>query len=151
DVLLYRHYDAGAGITHAIASNNNLAETVGFGPTTDLIKSFICVDGKAWQNSAEADADDFTLTNMIQTRDSRLEATFYEKPHNRDRPSYLYITKVIARDVADSVAAGNNPPAAYAGDKNETDYPVLRYADVLSNWMDAKAELVNAGQADLDK
>lgn len=151
DVLLYRHYDAGAGITHAIASNNNLAETVGFGPSTDLIKSFICVDGEAWQNSGEANADDFTLANMIQTRDSRLEATFYEKPHNRNRASYWYINKFIPRDVAATVAAGNNPPAAYAGDKNETDYPVLRYAEVLLNWVEAKAELGNAVQADIDR
>ena len=151
DVLLYRHYDAGAGITHAVASNNNLAETVAFGPTTDLIKSFICVDGKAWQNSAEEDADDFTLATMIKTRDSRLEATFYEKPYNRNRSSYWYINKFIPRSVAASVAAGNNPPAAFAGDKNETDYPVLRYAEVLLNWIEAKAELGTADQSDIAK
>ncbi len=151
DVLLYRHYDAGSGITHAIASNNNLAETVGFGPTTDLIKSFICVDGKAWQNSGEADADDFTLANMIQTRDSRLEATFYEKPQNRNRASYWYINKFLPRDVATAVAGGSNPPAQFSGDKNETDYPVLRYAEVLLNWMEAKAELGTADQSDIAK
>jgi hypothetical protein len=149
DVLLYRHYDAGAGITHAIASNNNLAESVAFGPTTDLIKSFICVDGKAWQNSAEANANSFTLANMIKTRDSRLEASFYEKPHIRNRSSYWYINKFIPRSVVDSVAAGKNPPSQYAGDKNETDYPVLRYAEVLLNWIEAKAELGNADQSDI--
>ena len=151
DVLLYRHYDAGANITHAVASNNNLSETVGFGPTTDLIKSFICVDGEAWQNSGEADADDFTLAQMIKTRDSRLEASFYEKPNPRNRASYWYINKFIPRAVAAAVAAGANPPAEFAGDKNETDYPVMRYAEVLLNWIEAKAELGNANQGDIDK
>ncbi len=151
DVVFYRHYDAAAGLTHAVASNNNLAETVGFGPTTDLIKSFLCVDGKAWQNSAEVDASDFTLSNMIKTRDSRLEATFYEKPNNRNRASYWYINKFLPRSVANSVAAGNNPPPEFAGDKNETDYPVFRYAEALLNWIEAKAELGNVSQADIDR
>lgn len=151
DVLLYRHYDAAAGITHAVASNNNLSETVGFGPTTDLIKSFLCVDGQVWQNSGEANATDFTLSNMIKTRDSRLEATFYEKPHVRNRASYWYINKFLPRSVAASVAAGNNPPADFAGDKNDTDYPELRYAEILLNWIEAKAELGNVSQTDIDR
>ncbi len=151
DVLLYRHYDAASKITHAVASNNNLSETVAFGPSTDLIKSFVCVDGKVWQNSDEDDADDFTLSNMIKTRDSRLEASFYEKPYNKNRASYWYINKFIPRSVVNTVAAGFNPPAEYAGDKNETDYPVFRYAEALLNWIEAKAELNNVTQDDIDK
>ncbi|MEO6948511.1 MAG: RagB/SusD family nutrient uptake outer membrane protein [Ginsengibacter sp.] len=151
DVVLYRHYDAGAGIKHAVASNNNLSESVAFGPTTDLIKSFICVDGKAWQNSAEADATDFTLSNMIKTRDSRLEASFYEKPINKNRASYWYINKFLPRNIADDVASGKNPPAEFSGANNETDYPVFRYAEALLNWIEAKAELGNVSQGDIDR
>ena len=35
----------------------------------------------------------------------------------------------------------------FTGDKNETDAPVLRYAEVLLNWIEAKAELANLGGA----
>ena len=151
DVILYRHYDAGSGIKHAIASNNNLSETVGFGPTTDLIKSFLCVDGQAWQNSSVEEATDFTLSNMIKTRDSRLEASFYEKPINKNRASYWYINKFLPRSVADEVASGKNPPADFAGANNETDYPVFRYAEALLNWVEAKAELGIVSQGDIDR
>ena len=151
DVVLYRHYDAAAGITHAVASNNNLAETVGFGPSTDLIKSFLCVDGKVWQNSNSGDASDFSLSTMIQTRDSRLEASFYEKPYNKNRASYWYINKFIPRAIASEVAVTGNPPAAFKGDKNETDYPVFRYSEALLNWIEAKSELGNVSQADIDR
>lgn len=146
DVIFYRHYDAAANILHSVATYNNLSESVAFGPTTDLIKSFIAVDGKAWQNSTEPNASDFSLANMIKTRDPRLEATFYDKPTNKNRASYWYINKFLPRSVASSVEAGNAPPVEYTSNKNETDYPVFRYAEALLNWIEAKAELGTADQ-----
>lgn len=145
DVVLYRHYDAATGITHSVASYNNLSESLAFGPSTDLIKSFICVDGKPWQHSAETDAGDFSLSKMITTRDSRLEASFYEKPTPKNRASFWYTVKFIPRSVITSVAAGNAPPNEFTSSKNETDYPVLRYAEVLLNWIEAKEELATIG------
>ena len=151
DAVLYRAYDPAVNILHAVASNNNLSESVAFGPTTDLIKSFIAVDGNAWQNSTVADASDFTLANMIKTRDSRLEATFYDKPTNKNRASYWYINKFLPRAVAAAVEAGQTPPAEFTSSKNETDYPVFRYAEALLNWVEARAELGTVTQSDIDR
>jgi len=151
DVIFYRHYDPAVNILHAVASNNNLSESIAFGPSTDLIKSFICVDGNAWQNSTVTNATDFTLSRMIQTRDSRLEATFYDKPTNKNRASYWYINKFLPRSVAAAVEAGNPVPANFSGAKNETDYPVFRYAEALLNWIEAKAELGAVSQDDINK
>lgn len=156
DVILYRHYDASAGITHAIASNNNLTESVAFGPSTDLIKSFICSDGQVWQNSTKPDADDFTLSNVIATRDPRFEATFYDKPITRNRASYWYINKFLPRSAAKMFDAEGRVPEEFTSTKNVTDYPVFRYAEALLNWIEAKAELATLGsgtvtQNDIDK
>ena len=151
DVIFYRHYDPAVNILHAVATNNNLSESIAFGPTTDLIKSFIAVDGNAWQNSTEPNADDFTLANMIKTRDPRFEATFYDKPTNKNRASYWYINKFLPRSVAAAVEAGQAPPAEFTSSKNEIDYPVFRYAEALLNWVEAKAELGTATQVDIDK
>lgn len=156
DVILYRHYDAAVAVTHSIATLNNLNESVAFGGNTDLIKSFICTDGSVWQNSSLDNADDFTLSNVIKTRDSRFEATFYDKPYPRNRGSYLYINKFIPRDVIKIVEAGNPPPTEYTSTNNQTDYPEFRYAEVLLNWIEAKAELATIGgaivsQGDIDK
>ena len=147
DCILYRHYDAAVGITHHIATINNLSETVNFGPTADLIKSFICNDGNVWQNSELEDADNFELNNMIKTRDPRLEATFYDKPAPRNKGSFWYINKFLPRSVAKSVEAGNAPPVEFTSTNNRTDYPVMRYAEVLLNWIEAKAELATLGGA----
>ncbi|MBY5959423.1 RagB/SusD family nutrient uptake outer membrane protein [Membranicola marinus] len=156
EVVFYRHYDPAVNVLHAIASYNNLSESVAFGPTTDLIKSFICVDGQAWQNSTLSNAEDFTLDSMLQTRDPRLEATFYDHPSIQNRASYWYINKFLPRSVAKSVEAGNAPPPEFTSNKNEIDYPVFRYSEALLNWIEAKAELETLGagsvtQGDIDQ
>jgi len=157
DCILYRNYDAAVGVTHSIASNVNLEASVNLGPTSDLLKSYICTDGAVWQNSSLTNTDDFKIGNLIRTRDSRLEATFYSKPEPLGRSSLLYVTKFLPREVENIKRVQNLPmPPAFTSDRNETDFPVLRYAEVLLNWIEAKAELATLGggavtQEDIDR
>jgi hypothetical protein len=156
ECILYRKYDAAAGVTHAIASYGNLAESTLNGPTSDLLKSYILTNGRVWQNPGTLNAS-FKLDNMIATRDSRFEATFYSKPSALNRGSYYYITKFLPRDVEKRTQVDLlGMPPEFTGDKNETDAPVLRYAEVLLNWIEAKVELETMGgaaiiQDDIDK
>lgn len=155
DVLLYRHYDAAVNIKHAIASNSNLTESLLFGPSTDLIKSYIASDGKVWQNSGVVGASNFSISELVRTRDSRFEASFHHQPRRTNRGSLLYITKFLPRDIQKLVEEGNAPPPEYVGANNQTDYPVMRYSEVLLNWIEAKAELAAIGgaavsQSDID-
>ncbi len=155
DVIFYRNYDPSVSITHSVASYNNLSESIAFGPTTDLLKSFICVDGNVWQNSAAPLANNFSLSRMIVSRDSRLEATFYDRPTVKNRASYWYVNKFIPRSVVKTVETTGNVPNEFSSSRNETDYPVFRYAEALLNWVEAKAELSTIGggsitQADID-
>lgn len=145
ECILYRKYDAAAGVTHAIASYGNLAESTTNGPTSDLIKSYILTNGEVWQNASPADAS-FKLENMIETRDSRFEATFYSKPSLLNKGSFYYITKFLPRAVEKRVQVDKlGMPPEFTGDKNQTDAPVLRYAEVLLNWIEAKAEVAELG------
>ncbi|RYF12354.1 MAG: RagB/SusD family nutrient uptake outer membrane protein, partial [Flavobacteriales bacterium] len=156
DCVLYRNYDPAAGVTHAIASYSNLAESTLNGPTSDLLKSYILSNGQVWQNATPANAS-FNLDNMIVTRDSRFEATFYSKPSALNRGSYYYITKYLPREVEKRTQVDLlGMPPEFTGDKNETDAPVLRYAEVLLNWIEAKVELETLGgtaisQNDIDR
>ncbi len=156
DMLLYREYNESINVKHALLSTHNLADNVTYGPSSDLIKSFICVDGSVWQNSSQANADNFVTSELFKTRDSRFEAAFHENPTARNRGSFLYITKFLPRDVEARVAAGGQAGTLYTGANNTTDAPVLRYAEVLLNWIEAKAELATLGgaavsQADIDR
>lgn len=156
DVILYRKYDAAQGVTHSIASSCNMESPTDQGPNLDLVKAFICTDGKDWQTSGLATAKDFSMSNLLKTRDPRFEASFYHKVTAKSRSSYLYVTKFIPRSVLDYIDMGTSPAPEFKGDKNITGYPVLRYAEVLLNWIEAKAEYATLGgpavtQADIDK
>ena len=157
EMILYRNYDAAAGITHAIGSYGNLAESTNNGPTSDLIKSYILSDGTVWETNPLPPNESFLLDSVISTRDSRFEATFYSKPSLLNKGSYYYITKFLPRDVEKTTQVDSlGMPSDFVGDKNETDAPVLRYAEVLLNWIEAKAELATLGggavlQDDIDQ
>lgn len=160
DVILYRKYDPAQGVTHCVASDCNLSSR-SYGPNLDLVKSFLCTDGKDWQTSTLEHADDFTLDNLVKTRDSRFEASFFHKPVKTSKSSYLYPVKFIPRKAFSTITVEGGEisegtvDVQYTSTNNTNGYPVLRYAEVLLSWIEAKAELETLGQgsvtqADID-
>ena len=125
DCILYRKYDATKGITHSIASSCNMFSPTDVGPNLDLIKSFICVDGKDWQTSSVTKANDFTLSNLVKTRDPRFEASFWSDPTPKSKSCYLYVTKFIPRSALNYLKDGTTPTAEFQSNKNITGYPVM--------------------------
>jgi hypothetical protein len=148
DCILYRKYDAEQGVTHCVASYCLPSNSTDLGPNLDLIKAFICNDGKDWNSSTIAAAKDFRLDSLIKTRDPRFEATFYHKTTENAKSCGLYVTKFIPRSALSYLnIEGGTPAPEFQGDKNVTGYPVMRYAEVLLNWIEAKAELATLGEA----
>ena len=154
EVLLYRTYDAALQVTHCIGSYSNGTEVVGVDPNLVLIKSFIVNDGKVWQNSTVADADDFSISNLVKTRDPRFEASFIDKP-NAASATLLYGYKFASRDAITYI--GKTYPAAWGSNTNTSDAPVIRLGEVVLNWIEAKAVLAQyyggaaVTQDDLDR
>ncbi len=149
DCIMYRHYDAAQSVTHSIASYSNVEEGQSTAPNLSLAKAFICNDGKVYQNSALPDADKLDIASMVKTRDPRFEATFWDKPVGNSS-TLLYACKFISRE-----GPYNTTLDKYKSFTNTNDYPVMRYAEVLLSWIEAKAELATLGgaavtQADLD-
>lgn len=157
EMILYKNYDAAVAITHSVASYNNLQESTLKGPSSNLLKAYLCVDGKVSQVSDVENASSFELENLIKTRDSRLEASIYSKPDLLNKGSLYYIVKYFPRDMEKKVKVNNETlPTEFTGNKNETDAPIIRYAEVLLNWIEAKAELASmsgaaVSQAEIDK
>jgi hypothetical protein len=154
EVLLYRAYDAALSITHAIGSYSNGTETVGIDPNLALIKSFIANDGKAWQNSAVPNASSFAIADLVKTRDPRFEASFIDKVLSTST-TLLYGYKFASREAITYI--GRAYPPAWGSSTNTSDAPVMRLAEVVLNWIEAKAVLAQymggpaVIQADLDK
>lgn len=154
EVILYRIYDAALQVTHAVGSYSNGIETVGVDPNLVLMKSFIMNDGNVWQNSSEPGANDFSIANLDKTRDPRFEASFIDKP-NGSSTTLLYGYKFASRDAITYI--GKTPPPNWASNTNTSDAPVIRLAEVVLNWLEAKAVLAESlggaaiSQSDLDK
>lgn len=154
EVLLYRHYDAALGVTHHVASYSNGQESQAPAPNLDLAKSFICSDGKPYQGSELASATNLEIADMIKTRDPRFEATFINKPKITS-VTLLYADKFIDR--VGPALADPGKVAIYGSMTNTNDYPVMRYSEILLNWLEAKAELAlsysgeNVSQPDIDQ
>lgn len=153
EAIMYRHYDAALGVTHHVASYSNLTESQSPAPNLSLAKSFICRDGKPYKLSALANADKLDIKTMVATRDPRFEATFWDAPR-KEASTMLYACKFIDR--IGVTYAGGTYPAAYGSMTNTNDYPVMRLAEVVLNWVEAKAELATMGgtaltQQDIDK
>jgi hypothetical protein len=154
EVLLYRTYDAALGIMHSIGSYSNGTEVVGVDPNLVLIKSFIATDGNVWQNSSVPNASSFSIADLIKTRDPRFEASFIDKV-NGASATLLYGYKFASREAITYI--GKTYPAAWGSNTNTSDAPVMRLAEVVLNWIEAKAVLAQyysgapISQGDLDR
>ncbi|MBN9351307.1 MAG: RagB/SusD family nutrient uptake outer membrane protein [Chitinophagaceae bacterium] len=154
EVLMYRTYDAALSITHCIGSYSNGTETVGVDPNLVLAKSFIMNDGNVWEHSSIPKADSFSTANMAKTRDPRFEASFMDVP-NPAAATLLYGYKFASRDAITFI--GKTYPPAWGSNTNTSDAPVIRLAEVVLNWIEAKAVLAQyfggpaIAQGDIDR
>lgn len=147
EAIMYRHYTFEM-LKHHIASYSNGEESQAPAPNLALAKSFICQDGKVYQHSDLEGAKLLSVPNMASTRDPRFEATFID--HARQKSAtLLYACKFIDRVALTLESPGTNP--LYGSNTNTNDAPVIRYAEVLLNWIEAKAELGEVTQDDIDR
>ncbi|GAT61811.1 RagB/SusD family nutrient uptake outer membrane protein [Paludibacter jiangxiensis] len=146
EVILYRTYDATQSVTHAVQSYSDGYSGQTQGPNLDLAKSFICKDSKPYQLSTVTDADKFDIASMVKTRDPRFEATFSNTVASCTQSSSLLYAYKFSDRVSPTYFNGVYP-AMYASNTNVNDAPVIRYAEVVLNWIEAKAELATMGEA----
>ena len=146
EAIMYRHYTFEM-LKHHIASYSNGVESQAPAPNLALAKSFICQDGKVYQHSDIENAKLLSIANLAKTRDPRFEATFIDHV-NTNSVTLLYASKFIEREALTMDNPKNNP--IYDSNTNTNDAPVIRYAEVLLNWIEAKAELGGVTQTDID-
>lgn len=152
EVIMYRSYTAALNVTHHVASYSNTTESQSPAPNLDLARSFLCNDGKPYKTSTVANASTLDISNMVKTRDPRFEATFWGAPL-KESATLLYACKFIDR-VGPSFY-GKTYPSQYGSNTNTNDAPVIRLAEVVLNWIEAKAEAATMGgpavtQAEID-
>ncbi|MDE6073421.1 MAG: RagB/SusD family nutrient uptake outer membrane protein, partial [Muribaculaceae bacterium] len=148
ECLIYRKYSDAQAVRHCIASYCNGKESQPAVVNLAFLKSIICNDGKPYKTSSVEGADNFKLSNLAVTRDPRFESCFSDQA-NINSATRVYGRKFIDRYAWTRPAGDTNP--LYESVTNVNDAPVMRYGEVLLNWIEAKAELGNVSQADIDK
>lgn len=155
EVIFYRTYDDALGVRHSVGSYSNGTEGQARSANLKLLKAFICSDGDVWQNSDLEEADNFRLKNLVVTRDPRFEATFMDTINTPATGTFVYVHKFAGRDALSYI--GKTYPAKWASNTNVNDAPIVRLAEVVLNWIEAKQILSEAfgeaavSQADLDR
>lgn len=154
EYILAIKFDYGLSIYHN-ATAHTLVPTQGRpGLTRKMVNTYLKKDGTAFTN--QPGWQEMSFIDEMNDRDPRLAQSIRT-------PGYTRIgqTTVLAPDLSTSVT-GYQPikfvqdPNASGGnvDRNERstcDLPVYRYAEVLLNYAEAKAELGTLTQADIDK
>lgn len=147
EVIMYRSYEASLNITHAIASYQNGIMSQETAPNLNLIKSFSTIDGVP--AGTVLSSNDFSLSKLAINLDPRFEASFDTKG-NVAAGSLIYGNKFVSRDGYKSLNA------IWNSNTNTSAAPVIRYAEVLLNWVEAKQILAEnfggspVNQADID-
>lgn len=140
-------------LTHGLSRDN---AKKGLGYSQDFTEAFLFKDGKPI--SAHPEYDDATLEKTLANRDPRM----YQIINNKHRPTLIdnegiHVWERQNIDPSQGVSGYNLTkyisPIPEQSEANSTTYDwfLYRYAEVLLNYAEAKAELGECTQADLDK
>lgn len=158
EIILYKRFDKALGITH-FGQNMLAYEGSNTGVSKQLVDAYLCTDGKPISISPLYKGDD-SITSVVTNRDPRLGQIIFvrgyprqilngdttvvftepdiNKPGGQKSTTGYQIFKGVAPDDADGTGAS-------------TASIVFRYAEVLLNYAEAKAELGQATQDVLDR
>lgn len=154
EYILAIKFDYGMGIYHN-ATALTIVPTQGRpGYTRKMVNMYLMKDGSRFTDKSDWKTESFL--QETQNRDPRLAQSIRTPGYKR-----IGTSKVLPPDLSVSVT-GYQPvkfvqdPTASGGqvdrnDRSTCDLPVFRYAEVLLNYAEAKAELGTLTQADLDK
>jgi hypothetical protein len=166
EVMLWRKYDRALSIMHGDSRNIGWNGD-GIGLTKSLVEAYLCIDtdGKARPISLASNYHgDDNLLKVVANRDPRLTQTMYAPGRPRTiqngKDTMVIFTKPsINRGDAEKCSTGyefckgldtdyEQQFAVGSGDKGT---PIFRYAEALLIYAEAKAELGELTQNDLDK
>ncbi len=160
EVILWRDYDIEFGGAHQ-AQNRLLSDGTFGSVSKQLVDSYLTTDGTPISVSALYQGDS-TVELAVTNRDPRLTQTIYQigdvqrivgvDTTKYERP-FLNLPARNANTTGYQLFKGTDPDAPGGGPGGEvstTANPIFRYAEVLLNYAEAKAELGEADQTVLD-
>jgi hypothetical protein len=165
EIMLWRKYNLSLGVSHS-ANRNQQWNGEGIGLTRRLVESYLCIDtdGKAKPIALASNyqGDDNLLTVMAN-RDPRLSQTTYAPGRARtirdEKDTTVIFTKPhISQNAGEKCSTGYERAKGLDPDYDEARAAadavkatvIFRYAEALLIYAEARAELGELTQADLD-
>lgn len=162
EVMFWRRYDVASNFTTRWAQYSALG--TGKGLTKNLVDDYLCTDGKPISASSLYQGD-ATLIDIVKNRDPRLNQSIYVNdnlhPRTNNRPGGApnneFTNPIVDQATEDNCSTGfmryKGTDPNYVKQFNgmgDQGLIFFRYAEVLLNYAEAKAELGTLTQADLD-
>ncbi len=156
EVIFYREYATGVQ-GNSLMSYNALEDQQQGGTTIDAVNSYLCLDGLPIGQSPLYDRDDLRIQKSFNDRDPRLYETIVDSLRIQNAglfsavsPTGFVVKKFLNEEWLEKgldYTTGIRSPA---------DAPIIRYAEVLLNYLEARYEISTIGgsafaQEDLDK
>lgn len=150
EVILAEVYDTELMKFHAANNIFNVATTGGgVGLTKDLVDSYLMIDGRPF--SAVAGSAEFTFYEETRNRDPRLAQTMRTPGYQRIGGSQTLLPDFSTAPTGYQVIKFVSGVDQDAYNTNSNDVTLFRYAEVLLNYAEAKAELGNFTQSDANR
>lgn len=155
DIMLWRKYDISLNNSHN--AQNTMINSANTGISKSLVESYLCTDGKPISVSALYKGDDY-VDSLVINRDPRLAQTIYTKERpfiiKNGTTFYYNLPELTLEDRLRNTTGYRlykffDPTADHTG-KNDQGAIIFRYAEVLLNYAEAKAELNECTQEVLD-
>ncbi len=157
EVMYWRRYQLGIFTNHV----QSYHRSYNGGATKDFVEDYLCTDGLPITLSNEYQGDE-VFENIFENRDPRLRQTIlhpddvsrwhYNKDDTRPYPRIEGMAGGLTSTTGYHIIKVYEVNAAHASyNVSETPAIIMRYGEVLLNYAEAKAELGDITQEDLDK
>lgn len=149
EIILARVYDLALSRTHPANGIYTISTLGAPGLTKSMVDSYLMRDGSSF--TQKSNYSTMVYKDEVANRDLRLSQTIRMPGYRRMKD-----TKKLLPDFTNALTGYQNIKFVTATNQdgynsNTNDLPIFRYAEVLLNFAEAKAELGTISQADIDQ
>ncbi|WP_430809949.1 MULTISPECIES: RagB/SusD family nutrient uptake outer membrane protein [unclassified Carboxylicivirga] len=149
EVILGRRYSSDLDVIHSINYYFTSATQQDVGLSKTLINSYLMSNGSAFTDQAGYELIEFV--NETKNRDRRLEQTIRTPGYMRIGGDMELLPDFSASMTGYQVVKFVSDERQDGNQSSYQDVPIIRFAEVLLNYAEARAELGIIDQADVDK
>lgn len=149
EMILSRQFLQAVAVDHNVNYYTTTSSYGRPGMPKDLVNSYLKKDGSRFTD--QNDYDKLLFTEEVADRDPRLSQTIRTPGYTRKGETITLAPNLGATTTGYQLTKYVTEPVYDTNDESITDLPIFRFGEILLNFAEAKAELNNITQNDIDK